>query len=50
MNLVSEANSEAQLMGLALTLVVHLSVKPVCPDSQKFTELLFQWLDPASFL
>jgi len=50
MNLVSKANSEAQLTGLDLALVVHSSMKPVCADSQKFTELLFRWLDPASFL
>ena len=50
MNLVSEANSEAQLTGLDLTLVVHSSAMPVCVDSQKFAELLFRWLDPVSFL
>jgi hypothetical protein len=50
MNLVSKANSEAQLTGLDLAQVVHSSVKPVCADSQKFAELLFRWLDPVSFL
>jgi hypothetical protein len=49
LNLVSKANSEAQLTGLDLALVVHSSVKPVCADSQKFAERLFRWLDPASF-
>jgi len=34
----------------SIVLVVHSSMKPVCADSQKFTELLFCWLDPASFL
>lgn len=50
LNLVSKANSEAQLTGLDLALVVHSSAKPVYADSQKFAERLFRWLDPARLL